>query len=70
MLSKWTLNGGEFDILRLSQAAYQALKQLVTLEVVLNAPQDGLRVKNWAEILSLTIAQEMSEYSLVYRVDR
>ena len=34
LLSKWTLNGGEFDILRLSQAAYEALEQLVNLELL------------------------------------
>ena len=44
-----------------------ALEQLVTLEVVRNTPQDGLRVR---KILSLTIAQDMSEYRLVYRVNQ
>ena len=64
LLSTSTLNGGGFsnDILRLSQDAYEALEQLVNLEVVRNTPHDGLRVTNWAEILSLTIAQEMSKY--------
>ena len=72
LLSTSTLNGGGFgnDILRLNQDAYDALDQLVNLEVVRNTPHDGLRVTNWAEILSLTIAQEMSEYGLVYRVNQ
>ena len=65
LLSTSTLNGGEFsnDILRLSQDAYDALEELVNLEVVRNTPQDGLRVTIWAEILSLTIAQDLV-YSL------
>ena len=66
LLSTSTLNGGGFsnDILRLSQDAYEALEQLVNPEVIRNSPLDGLRVTNWAEILSLTIGQEMSEYGL------
>ena len=66
LLKTSTLNGGfSNDILGFSQDAYDALEKLVTLEVVRNTPQDGLRVTNLAEILSLTIAQDMSEYSLV-----
>ena len=73
LLSTSTQNGGRGfsnDILRLNQEAYAALEQLINPEVIRNSPLDGLRVTNWAEILSLTIAQEMSEYGLVYRVNQ
>ena len=73
LLSTSTQNGGggfSNDILRLNQEAYAALEQLINPEVIRNTPLDGLRVTNWAEILSLTIAQEMSEYGLVYRVNQ
>ena len=72
LLSTSTQNGGGFsnDILRLNQDAYAALEQLINPEVIRNSPLDGLRVTNWAEILSLTIGQEMSEYGLVYRVNQ
>ena len=71
LLTTSILHGGfSNDILRINQEAYEALDHLVTLEVVRNTQEDGLRVTNWAEILSLTIDQEIREYALVYKVNQ